>query len=163
MTQGGQLNETKALLELREPVKLYPPLRLKEQLKNAQKFIKAQILSMSSQILDQIANTKPLMNWNWITPPGGNGQSFYTYCMDVLNYLTDPQTVNVLSTESVPDTSAVADRGAKAAWLFNQYSSGIRSESNEGVADTQAAALQVAIWEVLYDATPNLASGYFRV
>ncbi len=102
------------------------------------------------------------LNWNWITPSGGNGASFYTYCMDVLNYLTDPQTVNVLSTESVPDTSTVADRGAKAAWLFNTYSEGIRAESDEAVADRKAAALQVAIWEVLYDATPNLGSGVFQ-
>jgi hypothetical protein len=82
--------------------------------------------------------------------------------MDVLNFLTNPQTVNVLSTEDTPDVGGVLDRGAKAAWLFNEYAAGIRTESNDPLADTKAAALQVAIWEVLYDATPNLASGVFK-
>ena len=42
------------------------------------------------------------------------------------------------------------------AWLFNTYASQVNSNTN-------AAALQIAIWETLYDSNQSLNSGYFTL
>ncbi len=102
------------------------------------------------------------MNWQWIgTAPAGFAQSFYSYCVDVGHNLSDPETVTVRS--STGFTNGVVDGGAKAAWLVNQYAAGIRATSIATQANTLAAALQVAIWEAMYDSTANLATGSFRL
>jgi hypothetical protein len=100
------------------------------------------------------------LNWSWIgAPPDGFAQSFYSYCVDVAQYLSDPQEVTVRS--SAGFTNGVADGGAKAAWLVNQYAESIRSNADASSANIQAAALQVAIWEAMYDSTGNLGTGNF--
>jgi len=107
------------------------------------------------------------LNWDWLgTPPAGFSQSLYTYCVDVLNNEADPQyNVAVRTTdEMTPATSpySAAGAGAKIAWLVNTYAANIHaSGTNE-----QAAGLQLAIWETLYDSDLggfNLASGDFIV
>lgn len=105
------------------------------------------------------------INWRWsnstgtanATPPEGFAQTFYSYCIDLLNTLRDPQEVTVRSSEGF--TNGVANGGDRAAWLFNTYAAGIRS----GGTNTQAAALQVAIWEAMYDTGNSLSGGSFQL
>jgi hypothetical protein len=100
------------------------------------------------------------LNWRWAGgAPDGFAESFYSYCMDVSQNLGDPQDVTVRSTEGF--TNGVVDGGGKAAWLFNEFAAGIRSNTNAAAANTMAAALQVAIWEAMYDTSGNLTAGNF--
>jgi hypothetical protein len=99
------------------------------------------------------------LNWQWLgTPPDGFGQSFYTFCLDILSYLTDPQDVTVRSTD---DLDTTPDAGAKAAWLVNTYAAPILDGGGE--ANVLAAALQVAVWEAVYDSVNSLSSGVFSL
>ncbi len=93
------------------------------------------------------------LNWTW----AATGQSFYAYCVDLVNYLQSPQTVSKVS--STGFTNGVVNGGAKAAWLFNTYAAAIFGSGS----NTQAAALQVAIWEAMYDTTNSLTGGAFRL
>lgn len=100
------------------------------------------------------------LEWLWMgSAPEGFAQSFYSYCIDLSNNLADPQEVRQRDTEGF--TNGVANGGAKAAWLFNEFAAGIRSTSNVSSANTMAAALQVAIWEAMYDTSANLGGGNF--
>ncbi len=97
------------------------------------------------------------LNWSWLSPtPEGFVQNFYTYCVDATQYLRDPQYVTVRSTDSF--TAGSANAGAKVSWLFNSFASTIRTSGT----NIQAAALQLAIWEALYDTSQNLSGGSFR-
>ena len=100
------------------------------------------------------------LEWRWIgTTPDGFAQSFYSYCADVSQNLADPQTVTARSSDGF--TNGVSDGGGKAAWLFNTYAADIRANANVSGANIQAAALQVAIWEAMYDTSANLGGGNF--
>ena len=100
------------------------------------------------------------LEWQWIgTTPDGFAQSFYSYCVDVSQNLADPQTVTARSSDGF--TNGVTDGGGKAAWLFNTYAAGIRANANASGANIQAAALQIAIWEAMYDTSANLGVGNF--
>jgi hypothetical protein len=105
------------------------------------------------------------INWEWLgAAPAGFTDTFYTYCVDILHYVADPQTVVLRSTDDLNPTNvatASPDAGAKAAWLVNTYAADIRSRGSE--ANVQAAALQVAIWEAVYDSVNSLSSGMFSV
>jgi hypothetical protein len=107
------------------------------------------------------------LEWGWVgTPPEGFAQEFYSYCVDVSRNLSDPQEIsNIRSTTGFNSSvngfaSGAAEGGAKAAWLFDTYAAGIRA-STGSTANVQAAALQVAIWEAIYDNNNNLAGGNF--
>jgi hypothetical protein len=101
------------------------------------------------------------LNWQWIgTPPDGFAQTFYSYCLDVANNLFDGQLVTPRSTSGF--TNGAIDGGEKAAWLFEHYAADIRANDTPS-ADTQAAALQVAIWEAMYDTSADLGEGMFRL
>jgi hypothetical protein len=126
---------------------------------------KASVVSISG--LRTVTAWAGELDWSWIgTPPAGFSQSLYTYCVDVLNNEADPQyNVTVRSTDDMtPATSpfSAAGAGGKIAWLVNSYAASIHSSGT----NEQAAGLQVAIWETLYDSslnTFNLASGQFIV
>jgi hypothetical protein len=109
------------------------------------------------------------LNWLWgsdgnpatiAATPDGFAQAFYTYCVDMSQYLQDPQTVNVISSDDF--MGGDAGSGARAAWLFNSYASAIRSNTYAD-SNLRAAALQVAIWEAVYDSTGNLGGGDFTL
>src|SRR5262249_28651602 len=88
----------------------------------------------------------------------GYDPTFYTYCVDALTYLENSQDVTIKSTDLLT-VSGVPDAGKKTAWLFNTYSPQIHASGG----DTEAAALQVAIWEALYNTALDLGGGKFRM
>ena len=69
--------------------------------------------------------------WQWVgTPPAGFAQSFYAYCVDLGNFVQGSQNTTLVS--SVGFTNGVANGGAKAAWLFNEYAANIHSMAQLG-------------------------------
>jgi hypothetical protein len=83
--------------------------------------------------------------------PPNDGHFFgYVYCVDLDHMITLPTEYQV--TES---TTASINNGGRVAWLYKNYSP---AASSQGVA----AALQLAIWEVLVDNGDGLNTGNFR-
>jgi hypothetical protein len=96
------------------------------------------------------------LDWSWIgATPDGMTPSFYSYCVDLLNNETDPQSVTIRST----DDPLASPTLTKAAWLFDTFATSIHTSGTAAMA----AGLQLAIWEVLYDTNYNLTSGNFEV
>ena len=99
------------------------------------------------------------LNWSWTSGmPTGYTSSFYAYCVDIQHVLWDPETVAVGSTDFLT-VSGVPNAGGKAAWLFNTYAASVHASGNA----TYGAALQIAIWESLYDTSANLSGGNLTV
>jgi hypothetical protein len=109
-------------------------------------------------------------NWCWDAPGGtscdGIGEpsgyaspNFYAYCVDINHTLNDPETVSVytFNTADGLQSGEVTNAGKKAAWLFNAYATTVH---NTGTSN-DAAALQVAIWEAIYDSSNSLTAGNF--
>ena len=63
------------------------------------------------------------------------------------------ETTNDLTTTSSP--GSIDGAGARAAWLFNTYAAGIHALANSADAYAQAAGLQLAIWETMYETAGN--------
>jgi hypothetical protein len=91
--------------------------------------------------------------------PDGFASSFYAYCVDFANTLQDPESVTVNS--STGFTNGVQYGGQKAAWLFDNYSDSIHNSLTAVVGNINAAALQIAIWEAMYDIGSDLGAGRF--
>jgi hypothetical protein len=91
------------------------------------------------------------LNWAWLTGESA-GINFVTYCVDASTFLQDHQAVNIEQTATLRSAAT----GARVAFLFNAYAAAVTT-------DLQAAALQIAIWEALYDSSRNLAGGEFRL
>lgn len=100
------------------------------------------------------------IDWNWSAPiPGGFEANLYTYCVDILNEVADPQAVRISDTSDPLMVTHATDGGEKAAWLLNTYAPGIHTSGN----GLESAALQVAIWEAISDNDHNLSTGYFTL
>src|SRR5205085_10243313 len=80
---------------------------------------------------------------------------FYCYCLDVNNWAQWAQVVDVKSSSALTEPGVV-DAGGKAAWLVNTYAPWIHTN---GSGD-DAAALQVAIWTVLFAPGLNPANEF---
>jgi hypothetical protein len=100
------------------------------------------------------------LNWSWVgLPPSGFTSSWiYTYCVGADEYLLNQETVSVGSTSSLTMPGVTA-AGSKVAWLLDTYARGIHVSGT----GSDAAALQVAIWESLYDSDRNLLTGQFQL
>jgi len=98
-----------------------------------------------------VRNVRGELTWSWLDgKPAGGDQTFYSYCVDLLNNAIDPQyNVSVKSTNGMLTDGMVSAPGAaqKAAWLFNSFASSAHASSG----DALATELQLAIWEVLFD------------
>lgn len=88
--------------------------------------------------------------------PAGYNASFYAYCVNLMSNVQTPMEVALRSSADLTRNGNNPNTGPKAAWLFNAYA----SQASNNVA---AAALQIAIWETLYDSTASLNSGYFQL
>ena len=98
------------------------------------------------------------LTWNWLGPaPIGFEQTVYTYCVDLFNEVAQQQAIADPSETTSSLGTGVSDAGGKVAWLLNAFFAPIH-DAADGIG---AAALQVAIWEALYDPTPDLTSGHF--
>lgn len=82
-----------------------------------------------------------------------SGPTFSSVCADLGNLITNGQTYGVNSKLSTADSAAVKKAGNIVAANFTS------ANSNEN-----AAALQVAVWEALYDgaSAPSFSSGSFK-
>jgi hypothetical protein len=100
------------------------------------------------------------LNWSWLTgTPSGYPSTFYTYCVDLMNELTDPQDVVIRSTSEMDSTSD-PDRGETVAWLFNTYAPTVHGSTG---TTAMAAGLQLLIWDLMTDGTFDLDAGNFVV
>jgi hypothetical protein len=99
--------------------------------------------------------------WNWVgsPAPGFSTDSIYTYCVDATSYLQGFQNVTARSTDLLTSGTGGTDAGGRVAYLVDKYAADIH-KNGSGV---DAAALQIAIWEALYDSTENLAGGAFQL
>ncbi len=88
------------------------------------------------------------------TPPG-IPTTFQGYCVQIENYYVNPQDVLIKNASDLTRNGISPNSGLKAAWLFNKYKTTVDT-------NVKGAALQVAIWEALYDTSYNLSSGYYR-
>src|SRR5206468_1532882 len=90
--------------------------------------------------------------------------NFLSYCLDDLHSLTfnggemfpvTPEPVTALSNNG---STIPADRAGRIAFLYNHF-------GTSSVTNIQGAALQFAIWELLYDTgpTPDFSAGNFQV
>jgi hypothetical protein len=101
------------------------------------------------------------LTWTWGGAPQGS-DPFYSYCVDILNNEINQQVVEVKSTDGLQTdgmVSPASDAAHKAAWLFNSFN----GAAHDAATGAQAAGLQLAIWEVLFDTGGSLTSGGFRV
>ncbi len=100
------------------------------------------------------------LDWSWVGLPadGFTSSWIYTYCVGADNYLQNQQGVTARPSDALT-TAGVTDAGAKVAWLIDTYAPGIHASGT----GTDAAALQVAIWEALYDNDRNLSTGRFQL
>ena len=90
--------------------------------------------------------------------PGELPLLFYAYCVDPNHWLNTSQMIAVRSSDDL-DTSWVDDAGPKAAWLINTYAPSI----HDGGSNTDAAALQIAIWSAMYNQSGSVSDGPFRL
>jgi len=94
----------------------------------------------------------------------GPGDDFAVYCADLMRPKTEVQDVVVRPLSQLPDngnpSSVQPDAGARVAWLLNQYGTDTWLATD---GNNRAAALQLAIWEVLYDplGSYNIGNGSF--
>lgn len=98
------------------------------------------------------------INFQWLGgTPDGFATQFYAYCVDFVNVLRDPENVTV--TSSTGFSNGVAYGGQKSAWLFDNFADAIHggNPSTENL-NVNAAALQIAIWEDMYDSAKDLTS-----
>jgi len=98
------------------------------------------------------------IDWMWTAPtPAGFDTYIYTYCVDILSEVENPQQIRISDTTDPLMVTKATDGGDKAAWLVNSYAAAINASGN-GIA---AAALQVAIWEAVTDNLLDLTTGSF--
>lgn len=114
---------------------------------------KAEVVTIAG--LENVTAWAGELNWNW--SDGATQQNLFTYCVDVLHDLTTPQYMEVRSTNDF--ITPVAGGAQRAAWLLDTYAALVHTSGTSAMA----AGLQLAIWEVLYDANVGLGTGDFRV
>lgn len=83
-------------------------------------------------------------------PPNDGMFSGYSFCVDLDHFIGLPTEyeVEVLSTSQLL-------HGGRAAWLYNSF-------APTATTTLQAAGLQLAIWDVVYDDGDGLGTGTFR-
>jgi PEP-CTERM motif len=118
---------------------------------------KSASVTIESPVLGRISVRAGELNWIR-TGEGELADSFFAYCIDANAWVQATQTV-ALSFSDDFEEPGVADAGPKAAWLVNTYAPTIRSAGT----NTDAAALQVAMWAAIYNGSGSLSDGPFKL
>jgi len=95
---------------------------------------------------------------------GVDGTSLgYVYCVDLEHSMNLNQTMEYDALETThpdlnqaPSNGFVRRNGSWAAWLYYNYGRNVTNAS-------EAGAMQVALWEILYDGDANLRTGNFSL
>jgi hypothetical protein len=95
----------------------------------------------------------------------GTGDDFIGWCVDATRSRVPVQDMVIRPLSQLPDngnpsSSVQPNAGARIAWLINNYGTDAWLATD---GNNRAAALQLAIWEVLYDpfGSYNIANGNF--
>jgi uncharacterized repeat protein (TIGR01451 family) len=83
------------------------------------------------------------------------GPSFYSFCIDLYHALISAGDTYDVVAEAAPRFPGLAQNIGRIGFLYNQFGMVALSQTN-------AAALNLALWELVYDVTPNLTAGNFR-
>ncbi|MFO0806215.1 MAG: SdrD B-like domain-containing protein [Gemmataceae bacterium] len=90
--------------------------------------------------------------------------AFLTYCVDLFHANPSSFGVTLSSSPYLPAGSSLApttaDNLGRIAYLYNTYG---RTPFTGPTASASEAGLGLALYELIYDSTPNLAAGNFRV
>lgn len=83
--------------------------------------------------------------------PPNDGQFFgYVFCVDLAHQISLPTEYEV-----TPQTTATLSNGSRVSWLYQTY-------LGQATTATKAAALQLAIWEVMVDDGDGFGVGNFK-
>lgn len=88
--------------------------------------------------------------------PSGYPSSFVGYCVDIEHSFINGETVSLKNTSLLTKNGNLPNTGYRVAWLYNTYSSSVSN-------NVQAAGLQAAIWEALYDSSMDLTGGFYKL
>jgi len=90
--------------------------------------------------------------------PAGYPSTFIGYCVDLQDTYQQGETVSVNNTSALTRNGISPNTGYRVAWLYNTYAASVST-------NVQAAALQVAIWEALYNNTldDTFSSGWYTL
>lgn len=88
--------------------------------------------------------------------PAGYPSSFVGYCVDIEHSFVNGESVAVKGANQLTRNGVSPNSGYRAAWLYNTYSSSVST-------NLQAAGLQSAIWEALYDSLLDVNSGWYKL
>jgi fimbrial isopeptide formation D2 family protein/uncharacterized repeat protein (TIGR01451 family) len=83
------------------------------------------------------------------------GPLFNAFCIDLYHALISPGDTYAVVAENAPRFPGLVQNVGRIGFLYNQF-------GTVALSSTNAAALNLALWELVYDATPNLAAGNFR-
>jgi hypothetical protein len=83
---------------------------------------------------------------------------FYGFCTDMPHIVSANQVYQVIP-GPIPasDPDALASSAGRIGWLYNHYGTVLLTNPAE------SQGLQLAVWELLYDASPDLNNGNFKV
>lgn len=117
-------------------------------------------VSIQSPVLGNLTVHAGELKWegNGAAPSGYSPSHYYTYCVDVNNYMLDPEEVTLRSTTELSNPG-VTDSGGRATWPFNNNGDTVHASGNSA----EVAALQMAIWAALYNPTNSLPIGPFKL
>src|SRR5262249_39240614 len=86
-------------------------------------------------------------------PGGGPSAYFYSFCTDL--YHGGPQTFSVKPNAN-PIAPGLTNNVGRIGWLYNTF-------GQQALSPTDAAGLQLALWELIYDVNPDLNAGNFSL
>jgi uncharacterized repeat protein (TIGR01451 family)/choice-of-anchor A domain-containing protein len=87
-----------------------------------------------------------------------NGQTFNAYCSDIPHTVSPGTTFQVIPGPTpTSDPNALAVNAGRIGYLYNHFGTELLTDP------AQSQGLQLAIWELEYDTTPDLSSGNFSV
>lgn len=141
----------------------------------------------SATLLMNISGPFPLrgQDTSWLQdPPGSNplapntsyagafsasvngGPPIAVFCIDLFHGLNFNTTYNVNSVLSTSNSFPDLNRVSRAAWIFSDVFPNISAIANQwgsgATTNAVAAALQLALWEVMVDSAPDFSAGAFQ-